>query len=149
MMESEKVDLILDICLSFFNDIDVYGKDFEKLQIDRPYVDIIKIGFDIILNGKGADVFESIMESEILWFVKMNDNIDKQIIFELSLFKKFWVISEKEGRKALYEFILSVISPELYQKHIAILEFLNNEKDPLENFTSEISLNATYLDKKE
>lgn len=149
MMELEKADLIIDICLSFFNDIEIYGKDFEKLQIDRPYVDIIKIGFDTILNGKGADMFETTMESEILWFVKRDDNIDKQMIFELSLFKKFWIISEKEGRKALYEFILSAISPKLYQKHAVLLEFLNNEKDPLENFTSEITVYATYLDKQE
>lgn len=71
----EKADLILDICLSFYDDIDIYGKKFEKLEIDRPYIDIIKTGFDIILNGKGADVFEIIMDSEILWFIKTNTSV--------------------------------------------------------------------------
>ncbi len=136
MMESKKADLILDICLSFYNDIDIYGKNFEKLKIDRPYVDIIKTGFDIILNGKGADVFEIIIDSEIQWFTKSNTT-NKEMIFELLLFKKFWIISEKKGRSALAEFILSTISPELYQKHMPMINALNIEKDPLDFFSSE------------
>lgn len=146
MMESEKVDLIMDICLSFYNDIDIYGKKFEKLEIDRPYAEIIKMGFDTILNGKGADAFETIIESEILWFIKTNANVNKQIIFELSFFKKFWMVSEKEGRVALYEFVSLTISPKLFAKYEKLLDFLKDEKDVMKNIKNETTFSVKYLD---